>query len=119
MHIPDGFLPAGLRLSALSGHPSILPGLSDPLCCLPAAAVPAAASPASLFLPGTDQAFRAETDQIRPPGLCERFMHQVIIFRVPVLDQRALHGLFMGIFADVNRFAVSRIHFRIIHDRRW
>ena len=114
MHIPDGFLPAGLRLTALSGHPSILPGLSGSLRRLPAAA-----SPASLFLPGTDQAFRAETDQIRPPGLCERFMHQVIIFRVPVLDQRALHGLFMGIFADVNRFAVSRIHFRIIHDRRW
>ena len=110
MHIPDGFLPAGLRLTgfpsvclrpsaarlpSLSGHPYILSGLSGPLRRFPAAAVPAA-HPAPLFLPGADQAFRAEADQIRPSGLCERFMHQIIIFRVSVLDQFSRTRLPLG-----------------------
>lgn len=43
---------------------------------------------AAFDLPRTDQAFLIKTDQIRSACQTECFQHQIIVFRVAVLDQR-------------------------------
>ena len=52
----------------------------------------------SFQLPRPDQARFPESDQICPTGQTQCFLHQFIIFRSAVLDQRTLQCLAMRIF---------------------
>ena len=44
-------------------------------------------------------------------------MHQVVVLGVPILDQRTLHGLFMGIGGNIHRLHGSGVQPCIIHHR--
>ena len=68
-----------------------------------------------MFSSRTDQAVLVKSDQVCSASLCECFLHQIIIFRVPVLDQRPLHRFFMWIDSDINRFHRAWIQSGIIH----
>ena len=62
-----------------------------------------------------DQAFWAVSDQIGAAGFFQGLFDQSVQFRIPVLDQGPLHGLFMRIFRDIYVLHGPRIHAGIIH----
>ncbi len=65
-----------------------------------------------------DEAFRAEADQVGAAGLGQRLVDEKIIFRVAVLNERALHCLFVRIGRHIDRLHRPRIKARVIHDGR-
>ena len=54
-------------------------------------------------LPRLDQAFLVESDQILSSGLDQRLFHKIVVVRIPVLDQGALHRLFMRVRRHIDR----------------
>ena len=50
-------------------------------------------------------------------GLEESFLYQIVVFRVPVLDERPLHGLFVGIRRHIDPVHGPGIQAGIVHDR--
>ena len=55
-----------------------------------------------LSLSRSDQTFFIVPDQILSACFNKRFPHQLVIGGIAVLDQRPLHGLFVGIFTDID-----------------
>ena len=68
-----------------------------------------------LHLPGRDQELPPETDQILPVALQKCFFHQVIILRITVLDQCALHRLLVRIGRHVDLLHGLRIQAGVVH----
>ena len=58
------------------------------------------------------------TDEVCPVGLDQGFFYQIVVFRVPVLDQRPLHGFFMGVRRHIDLFHGPGIQPRIVHASR-
>ena len=63
----------------------------------------------------TDQTFLIESYQIHTVCDSQCFHDQIIIFRVPVLDQCSLHCFFMRILRHIHRLHRPRIYTGIIH----
>ena len=91
MHISYGLFPAGVRRSFLLGL-----GIS-------------------IGCPGPYQAFGPEADQILASRFDQGFFYQFIIAGIPVLYQGPLHGLLMGITADINVFSIPGVDAGIVH----
>ena len=65
---------------------------------------------------GPDQALGPGADQILPVGFQQRFFHQIVVLGVPVLDQRPLHGFFVGVRGDVDLLHGPGVQAGIVHD---
>ena len=70
-------------------------------------------------LPRLDQAFLVESDQILSSGLDQRLFHKIVVVRIPVLDQGALHRLFMRVRRHIDRLHRPRIESRVVHTGRY
>ena len=93
--------------SSFSGFSSLTGGPSLP-------AVPAVRG-RPFSSPGPYEAPSVIADQIFSPGLYESLPDQLVIFRVPVLDQRPLHGLLVGIHWNVHLLHGPGIQACVIH----
>ena len=69
-------------------------------------------------LSGRNKALLSEPDQILAPFAKKGFLHKIIIFRVAILDEGSLHGLFMRVSRNVNRIHRPGIQPRVIHTGR-
>ncbi len=65
-----------------------------------------------------DETLRTEADQIFPVRQLQRFVDQLVVFRVLVLHERALHCFFSRVLGHVDRLHRPRVKPRIIHDGR-
>ena len=63
------------------------------------------------------QTFGSGTYQIFPMGFQQSLMNQIIVLGIAILDQRPLHGLFMGIRGYIYPFHGSGIQTCIVHHR--
>ena len=52
---------------------------------------------------------RTKADQILPAAQAQRLAYQIVIGRVAILQEGALHGLFMGILGHVDRLHIARV----------
>ena len=43
-------------------------------------------------------------------------MHQVVVLGIAVLDERTLHGLFLGVARHVDGLHGARVEARVVHD---
>ena len=66
---------------------------------------------------GPDEALLAEADQVLPPRLFQSLPDEGVVLRIPVLDEGALHGLFVGIGGHIHRLHGSRIQAGVVHYR--
>ena len=51
-----------------------------------------------------DETLGAKAHQVHAPGLLQRLQHQAVVLGVAILDQRPLHGLFVGVGGGVDLF---------------
>ena len=68
-----------------------------------------------LTLSWTDQTFLIKSDQICPSCFYQCLIDKIVILRIPVLDQCALHCLLMRIDRDIDWLHISRINTCVIH----
>ena len=61
---------------------------------------------------------RTKADQILPAAQAQRLAHQIVIGRVAILQEGALHGLFVRIFGDIDRLHRPRVQARVVHAGR-
>ena len=59
----------------------------------------------------------AEADQVGAACLDQGLVDQTVVFWIFILDQRPLHGLFMGIGGHIDLFHGPRVQAGIVHDR--
>ena len=103
MHIPDClFLCRFLICPALF---SIMAHIAFPMVLI-------------LTLSWTDQTFLIKSDQICPSCFYQCLIDKIVILRIPVLDQCALHCLLMRIDRNIDFFHCARIYSGIIHAGR-
>ena len=104
---PSGLLDSSAFCISLAGSD----GLSRFSRCLGSRGIAAASGRNS-----PNQALGAGTDQILPVGLDQRLFHQIIVFGIPVLDQRPLHGLLMGVRGDIDLLHGPGVQAGVVHD---
>ena len=68
-----------------------------------------------LTLSWTDQTFLIKSDKICPSCFYQCLIDKIVILRIPVLDQCALHCLLMRIDRDIDWLHISRINTCVIH----
>ena len=57
-------------------------------------------------------------DQIAAAGLFQRLSHELVVFGLAILDERALHGLLVRVARHIDRLHGARIHAGVVHARR-
>ena len=71
--------------------------------------------PGWIHFSGRDQVLASEADQVFAVAFQERFFYQIVILRIPILDQRTLHGFFMRIRRDIYLLHGDRVESGVVH----
>ena len=66
----------------------------------------------------SDEAFGSGADEVVASGLEKRLSHELAVLGVAVLDERALHGLFVRRFCHVDRLHRAWVEPRVVHAGR-
>lgn len=67
---------------------------------------------------GADEALGPVADQVLASGAAQGLLHQLVVLRLAVLDESALHGLLMRVARDVDRLHRAWVNARVEHARR-
>ena len=75
-------------------------------------------SKTGIAVAGAQKAVFACANEVAAIRFDERFCDEVVIFRVTVLDERALHRFFVRVARDVYRLHCARVEPRVVHAGR-
>ena len=67
---------------------------------------------------GTNQAMLGVANQIAAAGFFQRLTHELVVLGLAILDERALHGLFVRVARHIDRLHGARVHAGVVHARR-